>query len=72
MNRTIALALGVMIVFAATAAIMVRFMPEPLKNPDYVVIGSVATLVSILVLFFGLVGSSLKGRDTFFKRRKKR
>jgi hypothetical protein len=47
-------------------------MTEPLKDPDYVVIGSVATLVSLLALFFGLVGTSLKGRDTFFKRRKKR
>jgi hypothetical protein len=72
MSRTLALALGVVFVFAATSAIMVRFMPEPLKDPDYVVIGSVATLVSILVFFFGLVGTSLKGRDTFFKRRKKR
>ncbi len=34
-------------------------------------IGSVATLVALLVLFFGLVGTSLKVRDTFFKRRKK-
>ena len=29
-------------------------------------------LVSILVLFFGLAGTSLKGHDIFFKRRKKR
>jgi hypothetical protein len=72
MSRALALALGVMIVFAATSAIMFQFMPAPLKNPDYVVIGSVATLVSLLALFFGLVGTSLKGRDTFFKRRKKR
>ena len=72
MSRAVALALIVMIVFAATSAIMVRFMPEPLKDPDYVVIGSVATLVSILVLFFGLAGTSLKGRDIFFKRRKRR
>lgn len=72
MSRTVALTLGVMIVFAATSAIIIHFTPEPLRHSDYVVIGSVATLVSILVLFFGLLGTSLKGRDTFFKRRKKR
>jgi len=72
MSRTVALALVVMIVFGATSAIIIHFMPEPLKHSDYVVIGSVATLVSILVLFFGLAGTSSKGRDMFFKRRKKR
>jgi hypothetical protein len=72
MNRTLALALVVIFVFAATSAVMIHFTPEPLKHSDYVVIGSVATLVSILVLFFGLAGTSLKGHDIFFKRRKKR
>ena len=72
MSRSVTLALVVLIVFGATSAIMVRLMPAPLKDPDYVVIGSVATLVSILVLFFGLAGTSSKGRDMFFKRRKKR
>ncbi len=70
--RTVALALGVLFVFAAVSAIMLRFMPEPLKDSDYLVIGSVATLIALLVLFFGLVGTRLKGRDPFFKRRKKR
>ena len=71
--RNVALALGVLFVFAAVSGIMLRFMPEPLKDSDYLVIGSVATLVALLVLFFGLVGmgTSFKGRDTIFKRRKK-
>jgi ABC-type Fe3+-siderophore transport system permease subunit len=69
--RIVALAAGVLLVFAGVSAIMWRFMPEPLKDSDYLVIGSVATLVALLVLFFGLVGTSIKGRDTFFKRRKK-
>jgi len=72
MRRTLVLSLGVILVFAAVSAIMLRFMPDPLKDSDYLVIGSVATLLSLLVLFFGLVGSSFKSRDTFFKRRKKR
>jgi hypothetical protein len=69
--RTLVLVLGVIFVFGAVSAIMLRFMPAPLKDSDYLVIGSVATLVALLVLFFGLVGTSLKVRDTFFKRRKK-
>jgi membrane associated rhomboid family serine protease len=69
--RTLILVLGVIFVFAAVSAIMLRFMPAPLKDSDYLVIGSVATLVALLALFFGLVGTSWKGRDMFFKRRKK-
>jgi hypothetical protein len=69
--RTLALAVGVFFVFGAVSAIMLRFTPAPLKDSDYLVIGSVATLVALLVLFFGLVGTSVKNRDTFFKRRKK-
>jgi hypothetical protein len=72
MNRTIALTLGVTLLFTATCAVMIHFMPAPLKDSDYVVIGSVATLVSLLGCFFGLVGTSPKGSETFFKRRKKR
>jgi hypothetical protein len=71
MRRTLTLVLGVIFVFAAVSAIMLRFMPAPRKDSDYLVAGSVATLVAVLALFFGLVGTSLKGRNPFFKRRKK-
>ncbi len=71
MPKTLVLVLGVLCVFGAVAAIMIKVMPAPLKDSDYLVIGSVATLVSLLVLFFGLVSTSLKSSDTFFKRRKK-
>ena len=69
MQRTLMLVLGVALVFAVVAAIMLKLMPGPLKDSDYLVIGSVATLISILVLFFGLVGARKNGM--FFKRRKK-
>jgi hypothetical protein len=71
MPRTLVLVLGVLCVFGVVAAIMIKVMPAPLKDSDYLVIGSVATLVSLLTLFFGLVSTSLKSSDTFFKRRKK-
>jgi hypothetical protein len=71
MPRTLLLVLGVLFVFATVAAIMLKVMPEPLKDSDFLVIGSVATLVSLMALFFGLVGTRVKGGNTFFKRRKK-
>ena len=71
MPKTLVLVLGVLCVFGVVAAIMLKVMPAPLKDSDYLVIGSVATLVALLALFFGLVGTSWKGRDMFFKRRKK-
>jgi hypothetical protein len=71
MPKTLVLVLGVLCVFGVVAAIMLKVMPAPLKDSDYLVIGSVATLVSLLTLFFGLVSTSMKSSDTFFKRRKK-
>ena len=71
MPRTLVLILGVICVFAVVALIMLKIMPGPLKDSDYLVIGSVATLVALLALFFGLVSTSMKTSDVFFKRRKK-
>jgi ABC-type Fe3+-siderophore transport system permease subunit len=70
MRRGFVLALAVTLVFAAVAAIMVKVLPAPLKDSDYLVIGSVATLVALLVLFFVLI-SSTKSSNVFFKRRRK-
>ena len=70
MARIVILVLGAMCVFAGVAAVMLRLMPAPFKDSDYVVIGSVATLVSLLVLFFGLAPRA--SRDVFVKRRKKK
>jgi len=71
MQKIWVLALGVIFVFVTVAAIMTRLMPAPLKDADYLVIGTVATLISLLVLFFGLIGPRLKTGEVFFKRRKK-
>jgi hypothetical protein len=70
-QRTVALIVGVLFVFGAVAAIMAKVMPDPLTDSDFLVIGSVATVVSLLVLFFGLVGVRIKGGNMFFERRKK-
>jgi hypothetical protein len=71
MGRTISLALALVLVFAAVAGIMLKVMPAPLTDSDYLIIGSVATLVSLVLLFVVLVVTSGKASSVFFKRRKK-
>ena len=70
--RRILLVLGGVCVFGVAAAVMIRLMPAPLKDSDYLVIGSVATLVSLLVVFLVLIATGLKGPGLFFKKRKKK
>lgn len=55
MNRTIALTLGMVMIFAVTVGILVTVMPGPHKSTDYLVIGCVATLLCLLLLFIILV-----------------
>jgi hypothetical protein len=71
MARTLSLALALVFIFAAVAGIMLKVMPAPLKDSDYLIIGSVATLVSLLLLFVLLIAASGKASGVFFKRRKK-
>ncbi len=70
--RQTMLILGGVCVFAVSAAVMVAIMPSPLKDFDYLVIGSIATLVSLLVMFVALLATRLKSPDPFFKKRKKK
>ena len=58
-------------VFVVVAVVMLKFMPVPLKESDYMVIGSVATLVALGAVFLVLVSTTLKSTDVFFKKRRK-
>ena len=60
------------VVFALAAAVMVVVMPAPLKDTDYLVIGSIATLVSLLVMFVALIATRSGTPNPFFKKRKKK
>ncbi len=71
MKRAILLAVGMACLFAAVAAIMIKVMPAPLKEADYFVIGSVATLVSLAALFVMVAMTSKGGSGIFVKRRRK-
>jgi Na+-driven multidrug efflux pump len=55
MNRTIVLAALLVLLFAGTVAVLVNVMPGPHKSTDYLVIGAVATLLCLLLLFVVLV-----------------
>jgi len=70
--RQILLVLGGICVFGVSALVMTKLMPAPLKDSDYLVIGSVATLISLLVMFLILISTRMKSPDLFFKKRKKK
>ena len=55
MNRTLALAALMVMLFAGTVAVLVNVMPGPHKPMDYLVIGAVATLLCLVVLFVVLI-----------------
>lgn len=63
MNRTLALTLGMVMIFGVTVAILLAIMPGPHKSTDYLVIGCVATLVCLLLLFVVLINTA-KRPDT--------
>ena len=71
MPRGLILGLIAVCVFAAVATILVEVMAGTRHPSDYLIIGSVATLVALLALFLILVSTTLKSSDVFFKRRKK-
>lgn len=68
MQKKILVVIGALLVFGAVAAIILRFMPEPIEDSEYLIAGSVATLIALLVLFLGLVPRS---GDVFVKKRRK-
>lgn len=55
MNRTLALTALMVLLFAGTVAVLVSVMPGPHKPTDYLVIGAVATLLCLLLLFVVLI-----------------
>jgi uncharacterized membrane protein len=71
MKRVWVLGLAVVVVFAAVSFLLLQLMPQPLKNADYLVAGSVATLVSLLVVFVMVAGAKGAG-GLFLKRRRKK
>ena len=51
MPRPVSLALGLMIVFAVTILILANVLPGPHRPTDYLVMGGVATMLCLVLLF---------------------
>jgi Na+/melibiose symporter-like transporter len=51
MKRTLPLVALMVLLFAGTVAVLVNVMPGPHKSTDYLVMGAVATLLCLLLLF---------------------
>ncbi len=67
MQRGLLLVAAAICIFVVAAAIMLKVMPGPLKEFDYMVIGSVATLGALLLLFLVWVSTAMKSRRLFQK-----
>jgi ABC-type Fe3+-siderophore transport system permease subunit len=72
MRNKFVVALAVVFTFAVISLLMIKLLPEPHADFDFMLTGTVATLVSMLVLFLMLIGPRLKSGGVFVKRRRKR
>jgi hypothetical protein len=70
MQKHVLLVLAALCVFVVVAFVMLKVMPAPLHDSDYMVIGSVATLAALAVIFTVLI-STTKSSNVFFKKRRK-
>ena len=64
MNRTVTLTLGMLLIFGVTVAVLLAVMPGPHKSTDYLVIGCVATLLCLLLLFVVLINTAKRDQKT--------
>ena len=70
-NRTLML-LGVTVaLFAISIIVLTQLLPGPHSERDYFIIGCLATLVSLFVLFLIVISTWLKTPNPFFKKRKR-
>jgi hypothetical protein len=67
MKRTIVLVIGMLAVFVVTVGVLLNVMPGPHKATDYLVIGAVATLLCLLLLFVVLINTMTKKPAASYK-----
>lgn len=68
-SRWLILVAAIVVVFGVTVAVALQVVPGPHSETDYLVIGSVATLLALVVVFVVLMVTSPKAGGLFFKRR---
>lgn len=54
-SRWLTLGGGILVLFVASIAILLKVIPEPHRNLDYLVIGAVATFLSMILLWVALM-----------------
>ena len=67
MKRTIVLVIGMLAIFVVTVGVLLNVMPGPHKATDYLVIGAVATLLCLLLLFIVLINTMAKKPAASYK-----
>lgn len=69
--RSLILAGGIAALFIATIVILLKVIPEPHRSVDYLVIGAVATFLSMILLWIVLMqGTGMFSRRPAAKREK--
>jgi hypothetical protein len=71
LSKILTLAAGMVLVFAVVAVILLQVLPGPHQSTDYLVVGTLATFVSLLVLFVVLTKTWVKVPDLFGRKREK-
>ena len=56
-SRWLTLGSGIVVLFIATIAILLKIIPQPHRNLDYLVIGAVATFLSMILLWIALMNA---------------
>jgi Na+/melibiose symporter-like transporter len=56
-SRWVALSGGIVVLFIATVVILMKIIPEPHQKLDYLVIGAVATFLSMILLWVAMINA---------------
>jgi hypothetical protein len=68
-SRIVALVLLDLVLFGISALVMLQWMPRPLKPIDYLLVGGVSTLISLLGTWL-LIWRELPNRTGFLVKRR--
>ena len=67
---TLAFLLPLLLVFGVSVVILLRVIPGPHSEQDYLVAGGVATFVTMLALFVVLITTWVKAPNVFYRKPK--
>ena len=71
LSRILVVLAGIAFVYCAVALIGMKVLPAPHSSTDYLVIGGIATFLSLVILFFVLIAGVARNPDVFYKVKKK-